>query len=161
MSELTIFPARLHELTIGQLADLPHNQFLEVDINLDQLTDWVKKARTKLDAAKEQRFGNAARNELHNAGQDFGTTYLVEGSLRVKFELPKSVSWDQKQLAAIAARIASGGEKVSDYMDVDYSVTETRFKNWPPTLQEQFAQARTVKPGKATFRLSLNQDEGI
>jgi len=46
---------------------------------------------------------------------------------------------------------------VQDYIDVDYSVSESRFNNWPPALKEQFAAARTVKP---SYRLALQAPEG-
>jgi hypothetical protein len=80
--------------------------------------------------------------------------HLSDGDLRVTFELPKRVSWDQKRLAEIAERIVAAGERVQDYMEADLSVSESRFNNWPPALKEQFAAARTVKPGKAAFRLA-------
>jgi hypothetical protein len=34
-------------------------------------------------------------------------------------------------------------------------VSESRFNNWPPALRAQFEAARTVKPGKPSFRLAL------
>jgi hypothetical protein len=46
-------------------------------------------------------------------------------------------------------------------MDIDFSVSESRYTNWSPALREQFSAARTVKAGKATFRLSLNHEEGV
>ena len=161
MSDLTIFPAHLGEMSIGQLAGLPHQQLLEVEINLEQLIAWAKKARIKVDAALEQRYGVQARKELTDSGRDVGTTHLTDGPLRIKFDLPKRVSWDQKQLGAIAERIVATGERVQDYMDVDLSVSESRFNNWPPALREQFAAARTVKAGKATYQLALASEEAL
>jgi hypothetical protein len=70
------------------------------------------------------------------------------------------VTWDQAQLSAIAARIVAAGDKVCDYIDTDYSISESRFNNWPPALKDQFAQARTVKPGKPSYRLALVDSEG-
>ena len=55
MNDLTIFPAHLNALSVGQLAGLAHSQLHEVNTNLDQLIDWAKKARLKVDAALEQR----------------------------------------------------------------------------------------------------------
>lgn len=159
MSELGIYPAELAEMSVSQLANLPPLQLIEASVNLDQLIAWVKKARTKLDAAAEQRLGARARQCLIDTGREYGTTHFNEGPMRVTFDLPKRVSWDQKQLAAIAERIAAAGERIQDYMDVDLSVSESRYNSWPPALKEQFASARTTKPGKATFSLKLN-DEG-
>ena len=157
MNDLTIFPAHLNELSVGQLVSLPHHQLHEVDTNLNQLIAWVKKERTKLDAALDQRYGEQARKDLLADGRDVGSIHLTDGPLRIKFELPKRVSWDQKQLSAIAERIAAGG-RVQDYMDIDLSVSESRFNNWPPALKEQFSSARTVKTGKPNYQITLVQE---
>lgn len=159
MNDLTIFPAHLNKLSIGQLANLPHHQLHEVDTNLDQVIDWAKKARLKVDTALEQRYGDQARKNLTESGRDFGTAHVVDGPLRVTLDLPKRVSWDQKQLGAIAERVVASGERVQDYMDVTLSVSECRFNNWPPALKGQFAPARTVKAGKASFLLTLVDGE--
>ena len=49
MSDLTIFPADIAEMSVSQLAALPPEQKCEVDKNLDAAIDWLKKARTKFD----------------------------------------------------------------------------------------------------------------
>jgi len=45
-----------------------------------------------------------------------------------------------------------------DYIDTDYSISETRFNAWPTTLKETSAKARTVKPGKTGYRIALVQE---
>ena len=95
---------------------------------------------------------------LRESGRDFGTAHISDGPLRIKFELPKKVSWDQKKLKAIAERIVASGEAVESYLDVKLAVPESRYTNWPPALQQQFADARTVEAGKAVFDLSLGQE---
>lgn len=69
------------------------------------------------------------------------------------------MSWDQEQLAAIAQRIPASGEKVEDYLDIEFSVSESRFNNWPAALRAQFETARTVKHGKSSFRLALISED--
>lgn len=158
MSDLTVFPADLAEMSVSQLANLPPAQLVEADANLDHLIDWAKKTRTKLDAALDQRFGEQARTALRDSGRDFGTAHISDGPLHIKFEMPKKVSWNQKQLAEIAERIVSSGEKVEGYIDVKLAVSESRYTNWPPALQQQFAAARTVEPGKPSFTLTIEGD---
>lgn len=160
MSDLVIIPADLPELSVSQIAGLPHQRLQELDITLNELMTWVKQARERLNAALEQRYGEQGRAALVNSSRDFGVAHLSDGPLRVTYELPKRVSWDQPRLTEIAERIVAAGERVRDYMDVELSVSESRFNNWPPALKEQFAAARTVKPGKAAFRLAL-VNEGI
>jgi len=158
MSDLTVFPADLAEMSVSQLANLPPAQLAEADANLDHLIDWAKKTRTKLDAALDQRFGEQGRIALRDSGRDFGTAHISDGPLNIKFEQPKKVSWNQKQLAEIAERIVSSGEKVEGYIDVKLAVSESRYTNWPPALQQQFAAARTVEPGKPSFTLTIEGD---
>lgn len=161
MNDLTVFPIDIAEMSVSQLAMLPPAQKCEVDKNLDAAIDWLKKARTKFDAALEQCYGEQARAALRDTGRDFGTTHVSDGPISIKCELPKRVSWDQAQLADIAARIAASGDNVADYIDTAYSISESRFNAWPPALKEQFTATRTVKPGKASYRLALVNDQEV
>lgn len=159
MNDLTVLPIDLAALSVRQLANLPIGQLHEASAHLDEALDWLKKARTKLDAAFEERFGDSLRSALRESHRDFGTTHLTEGGFRVTFELPKKVRWDQKRLAQIAERIVASGEPVEDYIDCKLSIPESRYTNWPPALKAQFAPARTVEPGKASFRLVPIKEE--
>lgn len=159
MKDITIFPADIAEMSVGQLAALPAMQKAEIDRNLDEALDWLKKARTKFDAALDAAYGEQARTALRESGRDFGTAHISDGPLHIKFELPKKVSWNQKQLGEIAERIVASGEKVEGYLDVKLSVSESRYINWPPALQQQFAAARTVDSGKPSFTLSTDGGE--
>lgn len=161
MNDMTIFPADIAQMSISQLAALTPAQKLEVHTNLDQALDWLKKARIRFDAALEQCYGEQSRAILRESGHDFGTAHTSDGPLHIKFELPKKVSWDQKQLGEIAQRIVSSGEKVEGYLEVKLTVSETRFAKWPPALQQQFAAARTVNAGKAGFTLTLENEEAL
>lgn len=144
MNEIMTIAAGLPDLSVSQMAALPHERLQELDILLNEMQTQVKQGRAA----------------LVDSGRDFGVAHVSDGPLRVTYELPKRVSWDQPRLAEIAERIVAAGERVQDYMDVDLSVPESRFNNWPPALKEQFTAARTVKPGKAAFRLAL-VNEGI
>lgn len=159
MSDLTLFPADIAEMSIQQLAALPPAQKAEIDKNLTEAIDWLKRARTKFDAALDAAYGEQARAALNESGRDFGTTHIRDGALHLKFELPKKVSWDQKQLSDIAERIVASGEKVNGYLDIKLSVPESRYTNWPPALQQQFAAARTVACGKPSFTLSIDSEQ--
>ena len=159
MNELSIFPADIAEMSVSQLANLPAAQLAEVDTNLDQAISWLKAARTKLDTALDQRFGPQGRESLQASGRDFGTTHLNVDGLHVKFDLPKKVVWDQKKLQSIAQRIVSSGEAIENYIDVKLSVSESRYTNWPPALQQQFSDARTVQAGKPVFNLKIDESQ--
>ena len=159
MNDITLFPADIAEMSVSQLAALPAAQKAEINRNLDEAINWLKKARTKFDAALDAAYGEQARAALRESGRDFGTAHISDGPLHLKFELPpKKVSWNQQQLTAIAERIVASGEKVEGYLDIKLSVSESRYTNWPPALQQQFAAARTVDCGKPSFTLSLDSE---
>ena len=159
MNEPMTFPTELPDLSVSQIAALPMHRLQELDVSLTELMTWAKQARDRLNTALEQRYGEQARTGLRDSGRDFGVAHVSDGPLRVTYDLPKRVTWDQKRLAEIAERITASGERIRDYLDVDLSVSESRFNNWPPALKEQFASARTVKPGKPSFRLALVNEQ--
>lgn len=158
MNDISLFPADLAAMSVSQLAALPAAQKAELDKNLAEALDWLKKARAKFDAALDTAYGELARSARQEAGKDFGVIHLNDGPLRVTVDQPKRVAWDQTQLAAIARRIAASGDKVEDYLDVEFSVSESRLSNWPAALRAQFEPARTVKPGKPSFRLTFDEE---
>lgn len=159
MPDLTVIHNDLPELTVADVAALSPQQLQQFDLTLTDLLAWIKQARAKLDAALVARYGEAAQAALLASGRDFGVTHVADGDLRITYESPKKVTWDQPKLAAIASRIAANGEKVEDYLTVEFSVSESRWNGWPPVLKGQFAAARTVKSGKPSFRLALIAEE--
>lgn len=156
MKELTLYPADLANMTVAQLAAAPIQDFLDAERNVDEAIAFLKPLRAKLDAAKLQRYGEQARTALRDSGRDFGTAHVSDGALHVKYELPKKVTWSQPILKEMAERIVASGDKVEDYIDLKLSVSESRYINWPPALQQQFAAARTVEEGKPTITLTLD-----
>ncbi len=158
MNDLSIFPADIAEMSVSQLANLPAQQLVEVDTNLDQAIAWLKAARTKLDAAFDQRFGVQGREALHASGRDFGFAHIKADGLHVKFELPKKVSWDQNKLKAMAERLVASGDVVEEYIDIKLSVSETKYTSWPVAFRQQFADARTAKEGKPVIHISPDSE---
>ena len=156
MKELSIYPADLASMSVAQLAAAPIQDFLDAERNVDEAIAYLKPLRTKLDAAKVLRFGEQARAALRDAGRDFGTAHVNDGLLHVKYELPKKVTWNQTILKENAQRIIASDYKVEDYIDIKLSVSESRYTNWPTSMQQQFAAARTVEEGKPVITLTLD-----
>jgi hypothetical protein len=131
MKDLTHYPADLASMTVAQLVSLPIRDFMESEGHVDEAIAYLKQLRTKLDAAKAQRYGEQARTALRDSGRDFGTAHISDGPLHVKFELPKKVSWNQKHPEGDCRAHRASGEKVEDYIDIKLSVSESRYTNWP------------------------------
>jgi hypothetical protein len=158
MTNLSIYLAELAELSTNQFARLTPDQKFEADLFLDKLSTAVKLTRAKFDTALLQCYGERAKAALLESGRDFGTAHITDGPLRIKYDLPKKVTWDQPGLNDRLQRIVAAGEDVKSYVDVKLSVSEARYTNWPPALQQQFAGARTVDAGKPSFTLTLDQE---
>lgn len=159
MTDQTIFPGDLAHMSVSQLASLSPMQKAELASNLIQAQEWLEAATIKFDAALEAAYGGQARAALHASGREFGTTHVRDGAVRITFELPQCVRWDQQRLSEIAVHITAAGERVVDYLDVEYSVAESRFSSWPPSLRAQFSPARSVTAGLPLFRLSLVSED--
>jgi len=158
MTNLSVFLADLAGLSTNQFVKLTPGEKLEADRYLDKLSTAVKLSRAKLDAALLQCYGERAKAALLDSGRDFGTAHITDGPLRIKFDLPKKVTWDQLGLNDRLQRIVAAGEDFKSYIDIKLSVSESRYTNWPPALQQQFAGARTVDAGKPSFTLTLDQE---
>ncbi|MBL0419785.1 hypothetical protein JI739_05425 [Ramlibacter sp. AW1] len=156
MSDLT--PDQVLATPAGELAERSSESLFQLKNDAADLLAAAKAIVEHVDRALDLRYAQRAHQLRLAAGKDTGAVHFDDGHVRITSDLPKKVAWEQAQLSVIAARIAAAGDKVADYIDTDYSIPESRFNNWPPALKEQFAQARTVKPGKPSYRLALAQE---
>ena len=81
-----------------------------------------------------------------------------DGAVTVVADLPKRVDWDQDKLTALVERIRAEGDDPTEYVDVAIKVPERKFAAWPSHIRSAFEDARTVRTGKPSFRLSLNTE---
>jgi hypothetical protein len=163
MTDLILLPAgfaeqSLAELSVAQLAAISPQQKILLAQQLEQAGDWLKQIKARFDAALEQTYGDRIRSARSDSGKDFGVVHIADGEVRLSVDVSKRVTWDQTQLATIAKRIDAAGESVEEFIDVSYGISESRFQNWPSTLRTQFEAARTVKPGKPTYRLTPSEE---
>jgi hypothetical protein len=147
-------------MSVGQLAALPPAQKAEISRNLDEALAWLKQARAKFDAALEAAYGEQARAARLEAGKDFGVVHLKDGLLRVTVDVPKRVSWDQAQLAAIAPahrrRRREGRGTTSTSSSRFPSPTDRKFNRMRPSMARVFGPRNTFGQGRLSARLPLN-----
>lgn len=141
------------DLSVDQLMALTPLQTLRAVEHLEAATAGLNALRHKLDAALDATYGERSRRACAEAGQDVGFVDIDAGEVCLRVEIAEQVVWDQAQLAAMAARIANGGERVEAYLDITYHIPETRWSQWPPTLRDSFARARVATAGPPTYRL--------
>lgn len=111
-----------------------------------------------IERALEFKYAERARQLRLDAGKDTGVVHFDDGPVRITADLPKKVDWNQTQMADLVRRIAANGDKPSEYVEISYRVSETKFNAWPESLKSAFAPARTLKTGRPDFRLALIQE---
>lgn len=129
-----------------------------------------EEARTSLEAAKRLqdwiegiiavRYGERAIALRAEQRKDAGTVRFVDGDVTIVADLPKRVEWDQDKLAAVVERIRAAGDNPAEYIEVSYKVAERAYTSWPEHIRTAFTGARTVRTGRATFKLSLDAAQG-
>lgn len=108
-----------------------------------------------IDRTLDLKYVDRAHQLRLDANKDTGIVHFDDGNVRVTADLPKKVEWDQKQLAELVARIAAAGDNPAEFVETTYRVSETKYQAWQESLRSQFTPARTVKVGKASYRLAL------
>ncbi len=81
----------------------------------------------------------------------------LNGAVTVIADLPKKVEWDQGELNSLVAAIRAEDGDPAEYVDTLFRVPERKYAAWPRHIRTAFERARTVKPGKPTFRLALRE----
>ena len=142
----------------SELAKQPSQALFQIKSDAADLLAAAKTIVEHVDRAVELKYVHRARQLRLAAGKDSGVVHFDDDQVRVTADLPKKIEWDQKQLADIARRIAASGDDPTQYVEVSYRVSETRFNAWPESLKSAFAPARTLKTGKPGFRLALLQE---
>lgn len=88
---------------------------------------------------------------------DTGTHNRTDGQYEIKITVPKRAEWDQAELAKAVETIKGWGENPADYVETKMTVSESRYKAWPPAIRDLFEPARTVKAGKAKFEIKQRE----
>ena len=147
-------------MPIADIIQLPaeHLALLQEDAsaNLEaakRLKDWI-------DGAITHRYAERAINARRTEHKDTGTIRFLDDTVTVVADLPKKIDWDQALIAEVIERIRAGGDDPAEYVEISFKVPERKYTAWPESIRATFASARTVKTGKQTFRLTIN-NEGI
>ena len=145
-------------MPIADIIQLPaeHLALLQEDAsaNLEaakRLKDWI-------DGAITHRYAERAINARRTEHRDTGTIRFLDDTVTVVADLPKKIDWDQDLIAEVIERIRAGGDDPAEYVEISFKVPERKYTAWPESIRATFAPARTVKTGKQTFRLTINNE---
>ena len=148
-------PDQILATPVNELANLASDSLFQVKNDAADLLVLSKALVEHIDRALDLKYVDRAHQLRLAANKDTGVVHFDDGNVRVTADLPKKVEWDQKQLHELILRIASGGDNPAEFIETSYRVSETKYQAWQESLRSQFTPARTVKVGKATYRLAL------
>ncbi len=148
-------PDQILATPVNELANLASDSLFQVKNDAADLLVLSKALVEHIDRALDLKYVDRAHQLRLAANKDTGVVHFDDGNVRVTADLPKKVEWDQKQLAELIARIASAGDNPAEFIETSYRVSETKYQAWQESLRSKFTPARTVKVGKASYRLAL------
>lgn len=148
----------LRNMQIGEIVALSAEQLALLQDAANEVLRSAKTTSDWLEGAITLKYTDRAVMARMEASKDTGTVRFDDGAVTVIADLPKRVDWDQDKLAALVERIRAEGDDPAEYVDVAIKVPERKFAAWPSHIRSAFEDARTVRTGKPSFRLSLNTE---
>lgn len=151
----------LDTLPVAELAALPPAVLVDLQDEVDASIAQAKKRRAALDQALDRRYSDLVATSRRDAGKDTGTVRLDDDGHHVVCEAKKSVYWDQAKLSGLQNEIRDGGQDPDVYIitKTELTVREAAYATWPSAVREAFEPARTVKPGKPSYRIERPKAE--
>lgn len=143
---------------IGEIAALSGEELASLKDQADERLRAAKTLCDWLDGAIALKYTDRAAMARMEAAKDTGTVRFDDGAVTVIADLPKRVDWDQDKLATLVERIRAEGDDPAEYVDIAIKVPERKYAAWPGHIRVAFEGARTVRPAKPSFRLSLNDE---
>lgn len=152
-------PDQVLAIPASELAKQSSESLFQLKNDVADLLAVAKAIVDHVERALDFKYANQAHQLRLAAGKDTGVVHFDDGRVRITADLPKKIDWDQSRLAEITQRIAANGDNPAEYVEISYRVSEAKFSAWPESLKSAFAPARTLKTGKAGFRLALLQEQ--
>lgn len=101
----------------------------------------------------QEAIAEEVKVQLKDKDYGCGTANITAGAFKIKVEVKKKVSWDNDALGDIKEMLHTRGENADEYIETRYNVAESKYKNWPRSLQAIFEPARTVDVSKPTITI--------
>ncbi len=151
----------MRALPVGQVIDLPAEHLALLQEEARSRLDIAKRALDWIEGAIAMRYEQRAIGARAAAGKDTGTVRFQDGNVEVTADLPKRVEWDQSRLTALTEQIRAGGEDPDVFVEVSFKVAERAYAAWPDRIRAAFEPARTVRTGRATYRLAIMSETAL
>lgn len=145
----------VRHLPVGEVIALPAEHLALLQADAREAVEAAKRLQDWIEAAVALRYEQRAIGARAAAGKDTGTVRFQDGAVEVAVELPKRVEWDGRRLAELAEQIRAGGEDPAEYIETALRVPERAYAAWPERIRQAFEPARTVRTGRAVYRLTI------
>ncbi|MBF0190252.1 MAG: hypothetical protein HQL99_03760 [Magnetococcales bacterium] len=152
---------QLHQMPIGEVVALPAKTLAYLQQEANAAMGRIKLVNDLLDGVFVRRFSDRAASIRQETGKDFGLIRFQDDDVEVSMDVPKRPSWDQNKLAGIVQTIRESGDDPAQYVEIVFDVSERKYTAWPENIRRVFESARTVKSGKANFKLTLCAKEVV
>lgn len=142
-------------MPLADVIALPAEHLALLQADAREALGIVKQNQDWIEDAIALRYEQRAIAARASADKDTGTVRLLDDAVEVTVDLPKRVEWDQSRLAGLVEQIRAGGENPAEYVETSFKVKERAYTAWPERIRAAFEQARTVRTGRATYRLAI------
>lgn len=153
MNHLQLQQAALPDLSESQISRLPKDQLAHFSNAVQQLNDWTVQMRGRINRAMEIRYADQIRHAECLGHEEAARFRIDDGDLQIDVSNPKAIVWDQQHLSQIAERMVVAGDRVQDFMQVQFSVAEQDYARWHPLLRVAFQPARKELITEPTFQI--------
>lgn len=149
----------MHELTdiktlsTQEIAKLPAKRLMLLQQDANEDLQQAKRMKERISDALDLKYKDLASVTRIRQGKESGVVHFEDGDIQITADMPKRVTWDQKQLDVISKRIQESGEDPQQYVDINYKVPERKYSAWPDAIRSAFQKARTIKFGQQNYML--------
>jgi len=148
-------------MPVADLLALPPEHLALLQEDARNALDAANRMRDWIEGTIALRYEQRAVGARAAAGKDTGTVRFQDDNVEVVVDLPKRVDWDQSRLATLVEQIRTGGEDPGEYVEVSFKVSERAYTAWPERIRLAFEPARTVRTGRATYRLAILSETAL
>ena len=144
-----------------ELIDLPAKSLALIMEDIQSLKEKAESAKIFLESILGEKYKDRVLKELSGKDEPFGTVHVIDDDIDVSITTPKKMSWCDQSLSAISTVLTDQWKEDPDeYINVKRSVSEAKYKAWPKTIQKLFEPARTVMPGKTSYKFEGIENNG-
>jgi hypothetical protein len=151
----------IRTMPIAEVVALPPAHLALLQADAREAVEAAKRLQDWIEAAIALRYEQRAMAARGAAGKDTGTVRFQDGDVEVIADLLKKVEWDQARLATLVEQIRAGGEDPREYVEASFKVAERAYGAWPERIRAAFEPARTVRTGRATYRLAIMSETAL